>query len=167
MEGLDPCGEPLVSEKVVSPVRRKTASLSRWLPIRTYPFRSLKTWITELLQRTGVEEMVTDSWASDESSESWSDVMHAPGIREFLGPDGKTRFSVRVGDDLHLVFSMFVDWFNPYGNKQAGKSHSIGAIYLCCLNLPPHIRFRPENIYLAGIIPGPGEPELHQINHIL
>ena len=43
----------------------------------------------------------------------------------------------------------------------------MGAIYLACLNLPSDIRYRPENIYLAGIIPGPKEPSLQELNHLL
>lgn len=38
---------------------------------------------------------------------------------------------------------------------------------MACLNLPPNLRYRPENIFLAGIIPGPKEPSLEQINHFL
>ncbi|KAI0325705.1 hypothetical protein GY45DRAFT_1260409, partial [Cubamyces sp. BRFM 1775] len=97
----------------------------------------------------------------------WSDIMDAPALRDFIGPDGRTPFSVQVDGSLHLVFSLFVDWFNPYGNKQAGKKHSIGAIYMVCLNLPPHLRYRPENIYLVAIIPGPNEPRGHRLNHLL
>ena len=35
------------------------------------------------------------------------------------------------------------------------------------LNLPPSSRYKAENMYLAGVIPGPREPSLTQINHLL
>lgn len=38
---------------------------------------------------------------------------------------------------------------------------------MICLNLPIHLRYRLENVYLVGIIPGPREPSLHEINHLL
>jgi len=34
-------------------------------------------------------------------------------------------------------------------------------------NLPPHLRYRIENVYITGIIPGPNEPSLHHLNHVL
>jgi hypothetical protein len=60
-----------------------------------------------------------------------------------------------------------VDWFNPLGNKQARKSISSGVIFMVCLNLPLHLCYKHENVYLVDIIPGPKAPHLQQINHIL
>jgi len=37
--------------------------------------------------------------------------------------------------------------------------YSVGAIYLTVLNIPREIRCKKENIILAGVIPGPTEPE--------
>ena len=38
---------------------------------------------------------------------------------------------------------------------------------MACLNLPYTIRHKPENMYVAGIIPGPREPTLTELNHYL
>ena len=40
-------------------------------------------------------------------------------------------------------------------------------MYLVCLNLPPDIRYLPENIYLVGVVPGPNKPNLDQMNPFL
>ncbi|KAF9472474.1 hypothetical protein BDN70DRAFT_766116, partial [Pholiota conissans] len=48
-----------------------------------------------------------------------------------------------------------------------GKKVSIGIIALVCLNLPIEERYLPENMFLAGIIPGPHEPPLQSVNHYM
>ena len=42
---------------------------------------------------------------------------------------------------------------------------SLGIIAMACLNLPADVRYKPENMYLAGIIPGPEEPKLELLNY--
>jgi hypothetical protein len=68
---------------------------------------------------------------------------------------------------LRLFFSMSFDFFNPLGNKQAGKHCSVGVIQLACLNLPPDERYKPTNLYLAAVIPGPKEVDVEQIHPYL
>jgi len=38
---------------------------------------------------------------------------------------------------------------------------------MACLNLPLDIQYKPENMYLAGIIPGPKQPSLENLNHYI
>jgi hypothetical protein len=58
-----------------------------------------------------------------------------------------------------------MDSFNPYHMKEAKQTVSSTAIWLVLLNLPSHLRYRPENMFLAGIIPGPKKPSLSDANH--
>lgn len=132
-------------------------------PIKVFGYQRLESWIGRLFSRPGIEAHLDAAW---DNVTPGADIWGSQFIQEFAGPDGKS-FSFRPNDAAHLVFSLFVDWFNPYGNKQAGKSHSTGAIYMICLNLPMHLRYRLENVYLVGIIPGPREPSLSEINNLL
>lgn len=49
----------------------------------------------------------------------------------------------------------------------AGKNVSCGVIVLYCLNLPPEIRYLPENVYIVGLVPPPSSPNYMTISHIL
>ncbi|PPQ90222.1 hypothetical protein CVT25_001784, partial [Psilocybe cyanescens] len=84
------------------------------------------------------------------------------------GHNKKTHFS-KISDETsgRYLFSLGFDFFNPLRNLTAGKKVSIGVIALICLNLPINIRYKPENIFLADIIPGPSEPSLDSINPLL
>ena len=66
------------------------------------------------------------------------------------------------GPGVNLGLSLFVDWFNPF-SRSAGE---IGLIVIVILNLPRQIRFKIENLIVAGVIPGPKEPALN-INSFL
>jgi len=46
-----------------------------------------------------------------------------------------------------------------------GASTSSGIISAACLNLPLNICYKPENMYLCGVIPSPKEPCLTELNH--
>lgn len=166
-----PCNKKLIFRQVHAPSNPRQSERVTYNPIRPYPYRPINSWLAEMFQRPHLARLVKDAWkpagTGTTSKSIWADIWDAPVLRRFLGPDGRTPFSDQPENAAHLVFSLFIDWFNPFGNKAAGKSHSIGAIYLVCLNLPPDIRYRPENVYLAGIIPGPNEPELHQLNQFL
>jgi hypothetical protein len=110
-----------------------------------------------------------DAWAPSTDgltpSKEMKDVFDSEILRNFKGYDGQP-FSTS-GEEGRYVFSLCVDYFNPLGNKQAGKKKSIGLISLVCLNLPPDMRYKPENMFLFGIIPGPCEPPLTCLNHYL
>ncbi|MBW0491962.1 hypothetical protein O181_031677 [Austropuccinia psidii MF-1] len=64
-----------------------------------------------------------------------------------------------------LAFSIYVDWFNAHGKST--RLARIGPIMLIYLNFPPSERLKPENVYVAAIIPGPKEPTALQLNYLL
>ena len=62
---------------------------------------------------------------------------------------------------------MNINFFNVEGMHIQGASSSCGLISGVCLNLDGGIRYKPENMYIGGIIPGPREPCLTRINHFI
>lgn len=59
-----------------------------------------------------------------------------------------------------------MDFFNPNTNRRAAHE-SLGIISLANLNLPESIHYSPEFIFPVGIIPGPHEPPLEELNHYI
>ena len=130
----------------------------------------MKEWMGRFLSRPGIEELMesTTTAALNQFPDNpeISDILQSPGLAEFLGPNGKP-FLAGVEGTSSYVFSFAADSFNPLYMREAKQSASSTGLYLVCLNLPPDIRHRPENMYLAGVIPGPGKPALTEINHFL
>ncbi|VDB89959.1 unnamed protein product [Peniophora sp. CBMAI 1063] len=89
------------------------------------------------------------------------------GLPDPLKPGSSFFTSSRDGGEVHLAFALSLDGFNPRGRREGGKKCSSTEISLVCLNLPPNIRFKDENMILIGIVPGPKEPSLEQINFVL
>jgi hypothetical protein len=136
------------------------------LPIKPFVYFDFKDWAGGLLARPGFEDKMDSQWnTSKPDIDRMRDIFDGEMLCNFNGLDGK-HFSVG-GEEGRYVFSLSVDFFNPLSNKQAGKKVSVGLISLVCLNLPPELRYKPENMFLAGVIPGPHEPPLNALNHYL
>ena len=155
----NPCGEALVTSK-------RVGNRSHTVFVREYLHQSLKSWLGTLVCRPGMESILDRDVLAEGRDGTISDIFGGTVLQDFPGPDG-SRFLPSKGSEGRYVFGLSVDAFNPFLNKQAGKKASSTAIYMVCLNLPPSIRYKPENMYLAGVIPGPREPSLTQINHLL
>ena len=70
-------------------------------------------------------------------------------------------------DEGHYGFTFNVDFFTIEGLWIRGTKPSCGLVSMVCLNLPYEICYQSENMYVAGIIPGPKEPNLTELNHYL
>jgi hypothetical protein len=140
------------------------------VPVRRFIYHDMKHWLARLLCRPDIEKHLERDVLKDACQNGrCRDIWDAPELREFLGPDMQSPFvqPPAGGNEARLIFSLNMDGFNPYQNKEAGKKVSTCAIYMVCLNLPPALRYKMENMYLVGIIPGPHEPSLTEINHLL
>ena len=118
-------------------------------PFLVYCYVSIPDSLQELLRPTFVVEC-----------EQWRNGQIKPGVMEdiFDGALWKD-FQVYEGTlflSEPLAFGLMInlDWFQPLKHSK----YSIGAIYLTIMNLPRSERYKPENVMLVGILPGPSEP---------
>lgn len=167
-QGSEPCGNHLTAVSNEDGPPRV---------IKLFGYQSMKAWLGRLLSRPDIEKVIAETTSQRRQpvfsriTKLWApgpikDIWDADVFRNFKGPDGRQWLDAPP-TEARLIFSLFVDWFNPFGNKAAGKSASVGAIYMVCMNLPIQLRYRTENVYLVGVIPGPHEPSIHHINHFL
>ena len=136
------------------------------VPIRKYVVAELSEYLARLHACKGFEDHIEQRTANPEDigGSIW-DVNSGPFARSIMDHEGFP-FMRRVNGESCLCFSMFVDWFNPHSGKHHSM-HSTGAIYLICLNLPAHLRHKREYTFQFANIPGPKEPSMEQVNHVL
>ncbi len=133
-----------------------------------YLCQDFKEWMGRLLSRPGIEEQLDRNVFNTGSAKGvYRDIWDGDVLKDFKGPDGSIFVRKKYHDEASYVFGLNMDGFNPFTNKHRGPTVSCGAIYMVCMNLPPTLRYRPENIFLVGIIPGPHHPSLVEINHLL
>lgn len=170
--------EPTLDDKGVltygAVCARCKARLTKWavgrdrvavrVPIRPYVMQSFTDFCARLYTRPGIETAIIRyrEYLKASSNTYIHDINQGAGIRTFL--DSKGKVFVDCEDEIRTVWSIMYDAYNPYHNKTAGKSASVGALGMACLSLPPSLRTRPENLYLAGLIPGPRQPPLEGLN---
>ncbi|TFK52726.1 hypothetical protein OE88DRAFT_1791307 [Heliocybe sulcata] len=131
----------------------------RRCPRCMYTTQSFESWLTWFLSRPGIEDLINESY--EHQSPGPGGIMHS--IRDSPAWQSFGSFATTRGN---LIFSFFIDWFNPLMNKIAGKKISAGAIMLFCQNLPEHLQYAPENTFFAGITPPPNEPSVSTITHV-
>lgn len=185
VKGVKVCDEPLFITKTnyhgisdkgachLQPYRLDSTKLlvNVEVPRTTYVTQEIESWLTWFLNKKDVEKDIED-WAllvcektqkapsvieDIQQTKAWSSLQW-PSVAPSI-PD--------TSPDLNLAFNLFIDWFNPLGNKQAGKSHSMGLMAINCLNLPPNSRNRLKNCCIAGITPGTHESSVTTTNHLL
>ena len=135
------------------------------VPIKRFVAFSFKDYIVELTSRSGFKKKMDAAWKGvqdgSESPAEMHDIFDGEFLCDFKGRDGRW-FGLQTREGRY-IFSLSADFFNPFTNKQASKSVSFGVISTVCLNLPVSMWYKPENMFLAGVIPGP--KELHLTLH--
>jgi len=153
-------GGPVCGTRLTRPRTFKDVEIQ--VPIKTFVSFSFKEYLAKLLARPGLEEKMDAAWNSVSEDGEMRDVFDGEFLCTFQY--GGKHFS-QGGSEGRYVFGLGFDGFNPFTNKQAGKKYSVAMILLVCFNIPPEDRYKPENMFLAGIIPGSHEPPLTCNNH--
>jgi hypothetical protein len=140
-----PCGRMLY---------RKRGNILK--PLLLFRYRKFDDWIRRFLERPGMSKKMDPAWhiVHHPPVDVLTDFWHGTTPRNMKGPDNVTPFSSIPDNETRILFSLAVDWFNPYHNRISGKSASTGVLFMTCLNLPLKERFKEENVYFVGVMPG-------------
>ena len=144
-------------------------------PVKIFLYHSFHDFLGRLLSDAVLEKMMDDAcddlMTSIKNGEPIpvlvTDVFGAEFVRTFKGPDGKKLFIDRPSNGSRYLFAFSFDFFSAEGQTIRGASASCGIISATCLNIPPLIRTKAEYMYIAGVIPGPEEPHLDELNHYM
>ena len=161
----DCCGEVVADRKVQD-------GISVLRPSIPFAVRDYDDFLRGLLSRPGMEALLREGSENVANNRQGPqselrDIRDGTHLRSLKAPDGEVFMQSTLPGELRIALACSIDWFNPLHNKAGGKSVSTGVIAFTILNLPPAIRNRPENIYVAAIIPGPKEPPGEKINQYL
>lgn len=139
--------------------------------VKEFHYYSLREWLADILHRPGVEDTLEKAQKAGglrdpRSGRTMDDIFDGSVFRNFRDHVGQP-FLRAHGSELRLLFGLSVDAYNPLHNKQAGKRVSSTAISLVCYNFPKGERLLVHNVHVLAIVPGPREPSLSEINHLL
>lgn len=135
------------------------------VPIKSFPVQDWDDFKARLVVNPLILTLLQRGMACALKSRM-RDIKDGTRLMELTGVDGKPFMNAEC-KELRLAWSFSTDWFNPFHNQIAGKTASVGSIAMTCLNLPPTFRYKPEYVFLAGLIPGPDEPKDDLVNHFL
>ncbi|MBW0495981.1 hypothetical protein O181_035696, partial [Austropuccinia psidii MF-1] len=148
------------------PHTQQTTNMKQtFIPTKHFIYQPFKNWLDRFLQQSGIMEILHQQPQSQiPKGFPKCDIWDGLVWRCFTGT-GNTNDPPFMSIPGELTFSIYVDWFNAHGKST--WLASIGSIMLICCNLPLSEIVKPENVYVAGIIPGPKEPIALQLNSLL
>ncbi|KAA1084550.1 hypothetical protein PGT21_050274 [Puccinia graminis f. sp. tritici] len=158
-----PCHSQIGKMKISTNIKEKPreAQESKFEAIQHFVYQPFKSWLGRFLQQPGIEEDISIHLQRGSRS-IMTDIWDGYIWKQFTGKNESQPFLSKAGN---LAFALYIDWFNAFG--KSSRKASLGTLILVCLNLPPEKRLKPENVYVAGILPGPKEPTGTQLNNLL
>ncbi|HEV7738573.1 MAG TPA: hypothetical protein VGO47_14530 [Chlamydiales bacterium] len=161
------CNEPLLQP------RKSNDEFTK--PIKAFVYHHFHDFVAYLLSREDLEHRIDSacdgvlkSLVSTGPHILTKNFFEAEFVKSFGGPGNspETLFIQRHGE-ARLLWVLNVDFFNPEGLRIRGATKSSGIISMACLNLGLDICYKPENMYIAGVVAGPQEPHMTELNHYL
>ena len=138
----------------------------QYVPLCKYVVLDIFDYLARLHACPGFEDSLEQSLqAVPQMDYGMKDVMDGSYLPQLKDVNGRPWRRIE-GTHSHLTLALFVDWFQPHSGKHHEQT-TVGAIYLICLDLPPHLRYKADYIFLLANIPGPKEPVKEQLNHLL
>ena len=154
-----------------------TASAQTWQdwkggflePIKPFVYHSFHDYLASHLSWKDLEEVMDK--ACDELQDLIggplpsfaSDVWQVEFLQSFQGPT-PGRFVVNRENKGCYISSLYFDTLNVEGMCIQGALAACSLILMVCLNLPPHLHYKLEYMYIARIIPGPKQPTETELN---
>ena len=134
-------------------------------PKMLFPVLSLKTQIISMYQRPGFLELLQRLSNRVNVPNLYTDIYDGNVWKTFLSSldNPGIQFFTNETADSNLGIMINLDWFQPFDSS----AYSSGVIYGVICNLPREVRFKRENMLYLGLLPGPNEVKLHNINHYL
>ena len=138
----------------------------QYVPLCKYVVLDIFDYLARLHACPQFEDSLEQSLqAVPQTDHGMKDVMDGSYLSQLKDINGQPWRRIE-GTDSHLTLALFVDWFQPHSEKHHEQT-TVGAIYLICLDLPPHLRYKADYIFMLANIPGPKEPVKEQLNHLL
>ena len=135
----------------------------KYIPLRVYVYNSIISTLKTFFLRDGFMKNI-NSWRNRK-------LQNTNYLFDIMDGEVWKKFKIDPNDDLpfvetsmsNLTFSLNVDWYQPYSNSV----YSVGAIYMTILNLDRKLRNLRTNVIFVGLMPGPGEGHLSQLNNYM
>ena len=147
-----PCGHNLLKQVI-------TKADKKYYPYKTYCYYPLSKSILSVLGQQDLLDRCEHWRKRVIPDNTQADIYDGRVWKKFMTFEGRPFLS----HPYNLGLMLNCDWFQPFDLS----TYSIGVLYLVILNLPRSIRFKPENVLIAGILPGPQEPHLSEMNSYL
>ncbi|KAI0038536.1 hypothetical protein FA95DRAFT_1505463 [Auriscalpium vulgare] len=150
------CNEPLFNNMPAVPATQS----GRATPKLQCPQNPLSSSLVRFLWQDDNEQLC-DEWRRRARTAGKKSCIQDGEVWNTLpGPDGRPFFENTDGrphsDELRIGITLGFDGFGYERSQQSG-SHSSGALSSAIANLPTHLKYRPRNLQLYGLTPGPKE----------